>query len=76
MLGRNVEVILYEDAAVQLRECGDVHGRKLWTALLMLWRGFPHQMGHYFSDIGNKVEPQKQNQTAREQVPFGLVFGV
>ena len=33
-------------------------------------------MGHFLTDMSNRVEHQKQNQPAIEKWPFGFVFGV
>ena len=38
--------------------------------------GFSRQMGHFLTDMSNRVEHQKQNQPAIEKWPFGFVFGV
>ena len=33
-------------------------------------------MGHFLTDMSNRVEHQKQNQPAIKKWPFGFVFGV
>ena len=39
-------------------------------------KSFSRKMGHFLTDMSNRVEHQKQNQTAFEKWLFGLVFGV
>ena len=38
--------------------------------------GFPRQMEHFLTDMSNRLEHQKRNQTAIEKWPFGFVFDV
>ena len=38
--------------------------------------GLPCQAGHFFSDMGNRVEHQKRNPLAIKKWPVGFVFGV